>query len=158
MSIRHLNRGFTLIELMIAVLIISILSMFAYPTYVGHMQKTRRSDAITGLNEVVRLQEENFIRYRSYAEDLKKLGYATTTIDSQQAYYDISLTATPSGCASGGALSCSAYIVTAVPNTNTSQSTTQQKDETCQSFSLTNRGTQSAKDKSNNDTTAKCWR
>lgn len=156
MSIRHFNRGFTLIELMIVVLIISIIATVAYPNYISSMQKTRRSDAIASLNEVARLQEEFFVRNRSYAETLVKLGYGSNTIDSQQTEYDLSMTVTPSGCAAGTTI-CTGYVVTAVPNTNTSQKIGQQKDDTCQSFSLDNLGHQTSKNKSNSDSSAKCW-
>jgi type IV pilus assembly protein PilE len=39
-------RGFSLIELMIAVVIVGILAMVAYPSYEGYQVRTRRSEAM----------------------------------------------------------------------------------------------------------------
>ncbi len=45
--IRHNNRrGFTLIELMIAVAIISILAAIVYPSYREHIKRSHRSEAL----------------------------------------------------------------------------------------------------------------
>ncbi len=43
------NRGFTLIEVMIVVVIIGVLVSIAYPSYQRHMIQTRRSDAQSAL-------------------------------------------------------------------------------------------------------------
>lgn len=51
------RKGFSLIELMIAVTIIGILSAIAIPTYMGVQKRARRSEFKTNL-EVLRLLEE----------------------------------------------------------------------------------------------------
>ena len=53
------DSGFTLIELMIAVVVVAILASIAVPAYQGAMQKSRRSDAISALLSL-QLEQEKF--------------------------------------------------------------------------------------------------
>lgn len=51
-SLKRINRGFSLIELMIVVIIVGILMMIALPAYQGNAKKARRAEAkaaLTGL-------------------------------------------------------------------------------------------------------------
>lgn len=43
---KPLNRGFTMIELMVVLAIMAIITLVAYPSYQESMRKTRRSDGI----------------------------------------------------------------------------------------------------------------
>jgi type IV pilus assembly protein PilE len=45
------SRGFSLVELMIAVAIVGILAAIAYPSYMNHLRKTRRNMAAACLQE-----------------------------------------------------------------------------------------------------------
>ena len=40
------DNGFTLIELMIALVIISILTAVSYPAYINHVEKAKCTDAV----------------------------------------------------------------------------------------------------------------
>jgi prepilin-type N-terminal cleavage/methylation domain-containing protein len=54
---RHDKRGFSLIELLIAMTILGILAAIAIPTYMGIQKKGRRTEYKTNL-EILRLLEE----------------------------------------------------------------------------------------------------
>jgi type IV pilus assembly protein PilE len=101
---RHAQRGFTLIELMITVVIIGIIAAIAYPSYTRYMIQTRRSDAKIALTQIANLQEKYFSDCNRYARTLSGnrscgtaagnadtvLGYQTT---SPEGYYTLQITA-----------------------------------------------------------------
>lgn len=82
------QRGFTLIELMIAVLILGILLSIAVPTYQRYVEDGRRTDGQTALMDTAQELERCFSTYGTYndgdcgvADDLPA--------DSDQDYYEI---------------------------------------------------------------------
>ena len=88
------QRGFSLMELMIALGIFGILSAIAVPSYLDHVRKTRRTEAHTAITTLVTLQERYFSDYGSYTAELitasdpsvcpgddPGLGYFATTPD-----------------------------------------------------------------------------
>lgn len=66
--------GFTLIELMITVAIISILAAVAIPAYTQFIKKSRRSDAKIALMGLAQAQATHYTDYRQYAD---KIGDST---------------------------------------------------------------------------------
>lgn len=136
------QHGFTLIEMMIVVAIIGILAAFAYPSYMQHVQKAKRSDAHVGLNEVFQRQERNFILNRTYSSTLTGLGYSSNTPATPEGEYTLALSG----------VTATAFTVTATPVSGK----TQASDNKCKSISLDQRGAKSAKDSSNNASTV-CW-
>lgn len=101
-------RGFTLMELMIAVAIVGILSMVALPSYQNHMRKVRRSDAFQALTNAAHLQERWYTQNNSYTGTIANVGGSTT----EKGYYTIAVT-NPS-CTTAGISTCFVMTATAV--------------------------------------------
>jgi type IV pilus assembly protein PilE len=64
---RAQQRGFTFIELMITVVLVSILTAIAYPAFVDSLRKGRRSEAMAALAGVQQAQERWRANQPSYA-------------------------------------------------------------------------------------------
>lgn len=73
-------RGFTLTELLIAMVIASILVMIAVPSYQSHVEKVRRSDAYSCLMDGAQRQENFFYQNNTYTTDLAALGMGAAPV------------------------------------------------------------------------------
>ncbi len=62
-----MNRGMTMIELMVVVAIVGILLSVAYPSYRDHVTKTGRSEAHANLLRMVDFEERYYIQNNAYA-------------------------------------------------------------------------------------------
>jgi type IV pilus assembly protein PilE len=67
------HRGFTLIEILIAVAIVGILAAIAYPSYQSAMRKNNRAAAESYLGDVAQRQQQYLLDQRSYASDVSTL-------------------------------------------------------------------------------------
>jgi len=63
------EKGLTLIELLIVIVIIGILAAVAIPTYTGYMVRARRADAKTALEQIRAAQEMWRAEKGCYAQD-----------------------------------------------------------------------------------------
>jgi type IV pilus assembly protein PilE len=145
-------RGFTLIELMIAVVIAATLLAIAVPGYRSYVLRAQRTEAKQLLMQVQAAQEKFYIQNNRYAAaaDLATappagLGMLAT---SPSGRYTIALG--PNAAAPGG----DGYVATATPTTVDRQS----EDRHCASFSVDQSGLRAASDSGSADSTAECWR
>jgi type IV pilus assembly protein PilE len=67
------NRGITLIELLVVILIVAILAAIAIPAYTSYLQRARRVDAKTALEQLRASQEMFRAEKGSYSTNLLQL-------------------------------------------------------------------------------------
>lgn len=128
------SKGFTLIELMIVVAIVSILLAVAIPSYNNQMRKSRRSEAKQVLSDVMLRQEKfrsNNALYGTNAAIPNGIGPIGTS-----SYYNFALTS----------VTATGYVITATP-------TGDQAADSCGNLLITMRTTGPDKDPD----TAGCW-
>lgn len=113
-GIRHAAAGFTLIELMIALVIAGVLLMIAVPAYQDSVRKSRRSEAFSALSTLQQAQERWRSSNAAYTATLSDLGASSPT---PSGYYAITLEAPSSAT---NALR-TGYIATATAVSGTSQ-------------------------------------
>jgi type IV pilus assembly protein PilE len=132
---KHVNRGYSLIELAITLVVIAILASIALPAYRQYILRGHRTDATRALQDLAAREESYFFSNNAYASSLTTLGAASST---QGNYFSL-------GVASA---SSTAYSVTA-----TAQGA-QTKDTACTAFALNQAGQQTS---SGTGTAATCW-
>jgi type IV pilus assembly protein PilE len=117
------HAGFTLIEIMIAVIIVAVLAAVALPSFLDSMRKGRRAEAFAAIAALQQAQERWRTNNATYTTVLGNLGIAAATPN-----YDLSIAA-PSGNAADLALG---YIVSAEGKAGTSQA----NDAQCRKLSV----------------------
>jgi type IV pilus assembly protein PilE len=61
-----LQKGFTLIEVMVVVIIVAILASVAYPSYLDHLMRSKRAAAQGFMMSVANKEEQVMLDYRCY--------------------------------------------------------------------------------------------
>jgi type IV pilus assembly protein PilE len=113
-------RGFTLVELMVVVAIVSLLTMIAIPSYAYFMKKSRRGDAEATLMDIAQREQQYLIDARAYAPDTLTLN--STPPGDVSAFYTITICGAtpPAACGvPGGAPPF--FVVVATPIAGTVQ-------------------------------------
>jgi type IV pilus assembly protein PilE len=139
-----MERGFSLLELMIVVAIVGILAAIAFTLYSAQVQKARRTDARTAVLDLAGREERFLSVANSYSQTPADLGYAAFGVPVGSGYYQLGVTinapATPPS-----------YVITATAINQ------QLADSSCASFSINQLGQQSSLDSGGVDSTAICW-
>ena len=142
-------RGFTLVELLTTLLIISILAAIAMPIYSSQTRKSRRTEARTALLDIAGREERLFSTTNTYSSTPSDLGYgassATFPMAIASGYYTVNVVVTAGPPAT--------FTVTATPVTGKGQ----EKDTQCASFTVVQTGAQTATNKAGSDATTTCW-
>ena len=81
------NRGFTLIEILVVLVVIGILAAIAIPSYQNQVRKSTRSAAQAVMADIANKQIFYLQQQRAYAADLATLKY--TVPDDVGNFYDI---------------------------------------------------------------------
>lgn len=134
--------GFTLIELMITVVIISIISAIAYPSYIEYIKKSRRVDAKNSLLDLASRQQKYYSINNKYSLNANDLGYPSLPYDvisNGNSFYKISIESNDSG---------KTWTATATAQGN-------QTNDKCGNFTITDKGVQSYSGA--NGTKSACW-
>lgn len=141
------QRGFTLIELMIVIVIVGILVAVAVPAYTNYMQKSYRNDAKTALLDLASREEKFFSVNNQYSASATSLyGGSTATFpmnvqSSSSAYYQL----TAPTVTAGSATTVASFTASAVPiNSQTS--------DACGTYTITSTGVTSV-----SGTLTNCW-
>lgn len=98
------QKGFTLIEILIAVAIVSILAAIAYPSYKEYINRGNRSEGQALLNDTAAAQERYYAQNFVYITVNANVGNLNTRTTSSTGKYTLSV-----GAGDGG------YLLTATP-------------------------------------------
>jgi type IV pilus assembly protein PilE len=136
------STGFTLIELVVAIVIVGILAAIAIPAYSGYVAKSHRTDAKTALLDMASMEERFFSTNNSYSQNPSDLGYTgALPFPVGSGYYNITVltvvaAVAPSGTTNGTPATYSIQA-TAVGNQASA-------DPSCATFTINSAGQQGA--------------
>jgi type IV pilus assembly protein PilE len=150
---RRRHHGFTLIELVVAMVIAAILAAIAIPSYSNYVRKSRRTEAKTVLLDLTSLEERFYTTNNSYTQNPTLLGYSGTSwpITTASGYYSITQgnwQLANGATAANQAGTPATYNFTATPLGD------QLKDTGCTSLTIDSTGVQTAA----GTDAANCWK
>lgn len=134
---RTAQRGLTLIELMVVVVIVALLASVAYPSFVEQIRRSARAEARAALMEARAREEQYFLDNKTYTADRSLLRLQLSISGSggnakfltESGKYDIQVACSQS---------CMAYTLSAVPQG------AQLEDRRCGTLTLSSDGIKDA--------------
>jgi type IV pilus assembly protein PilE len=148
------NRGFTLVELMVVVLVITILTVIAVPSYTSSVRKSHRTEAKSMLSDLAGREERYMATNGSYTADITQLGLSVawgSPVGS--GYYTIADPTASLQAATAGTITTAG--TPAQFKLTATATGAQAKDTQCATFSIDQSGAQTSTDGSN--ATTGCW-
>jgi type IV pilus assembly protein PilE len=147
--------GFSLIEILIALVIIGIISAIAIPAYMDSVNRANRSDAIADLNDTAQRLQRCFTTFGRYNQPNPPGGCAVyqqligAGVDTRKKFYKITIfnDGNPANDSFTFELRASAVA-----------GGKQARDKRCQTLSVNQAGVRAALDDGNAVSTDECWR
>jgi type IV pilus assembly protein PilE len=149
MKSRLQQKGVTLLELIVVMIIVGILAAVAIPSYRQYVIRSQRSDAKDALLSLATAQEKFYLQCNTYAA-----GFAVApncaalnlqgTNSSKNGWYTLAIPAR----------TATSYTITATATAGGNQF----QDTDCRRFQMNERGIRTAINAANADNSAACWR
>lgn len=128
--------GFTLVEIMIVVALMSVITVVAVANYSQYVQTARRADGVAVMQEVRHAMERHYAKTFSYAGAVSGADYPSKSPkDGDDVYYTLAVSITDEG---------RAYLITAT-------GVGAQASDKCKNLTMTNTGILSNGASLNND-------
>src|SRR5512138_2962923 len=109
---KRLNKGFTLIELMIVVAIIGILAAIAIPNFIKFQARSKQSEAKANLKALYTAEKAYFQEKDTYDASVSKIGFAPERGNRYQ--YNLNSTASTASDVRTGTLATTAITADAI--------------------------------------------